>query len=683
MNDEAHLTPAFARLLIAVRRLSPAGKLDGKRFHTLLVSATERGLGEKPFDFPLDLDLRESERFRRVYEAEKRLRLHEAPDRKAAETTLTQLALQQPTARTVVFVERPEDAARVAQRIEKAFGRDRVALLTGAMRGWERDRLTKESKAFASFQDARQPSEGTWLVATSAGEVGVNISGERLVTMLTESDHLLQRLGRLNRFGDQDGEPHRIGEAHVVYVPAKNPEKDGLLAQIKTMEYLRGLPELGGEHDVSCRVLHENPPGADTRSAEPRMARLEDWVIDLWSQTTVGNEIVPPVEKWLHGKQDAEYPETTVAWREEVRWLAQPGVSREDLNRAFEVYRLLPHECLSEPSSRVLEKLRDIASTRGDQRAILVSSDGEASVCTVAELASESRDLQYGTVLLEPGCGGLERGMFRPEQSGESTLYDVADNVGPDESRCRYLAEFDGNRWLWRRLGRSQDSEEGPDPRDYKGIARMARQLGLRVPLVVGLPGENTDDEGGIVRFLLFFAGPAKPKVKRVATELEAHCLAVQRSAAEFGNRLAGTALGECFSAAGYLHDRGKANELWQRAMGGNVDMPLAKTAGGGAPLLLAGFRHELASLVGAPEGTDDLALYLVGSHHGWGRPYWPPKAYDRKQANKSQKAAEVAARRFGDLQRLWGPWGLAYLDAVFKAADGLVSSAEECSEGE
>jgi CRISPR-associated endonuclease/helicase Cas3 len=414
---------------------------------------------------------------RRVYEAEKRLRLHEAVDKKAAEGILAELALKEPATRTIVFVERPEDAARMADRIEKAASPERVALLTGTMRGWERDSLTKDSTAFGSFQRSQTPPEPTWLVATSAGEVGVNISSERLVTMLVESDHLLQRLGRLNRFGDQDGEPHRTGEAHVVYVPAKNPEKDGLLAQVKTLEYLRELAAMDGGPSVSCRRLHENPPGAETRSAEPRTARLEAWAIDLWSQTTAGNGIAPPVEDWLHGKQDAEYPETTVAWREEVEFLVQPEVSREDRERALEAYRLLPHERLSEPSNRVQEKLRQIAKIRGETHALFVSSDGDTSVLTVTELAEETRDLRYGTVVLPPGCGGLKRGMFQAGESGEGTVYDVADASGCDEPRRRYLVTFNGELWLWKRLGATGESAEGPDPRDNAAVARMARTL--------------------------------------------------------------------------------------------------------------------------------------------------------------------------------------------------------------
>src|SRR5262249_50408219 len=155
-------------------------------------------------------------RFHRVYEAEKRLQLAEMPDAQSAARRLIRLALDQPAPRTILFIEEPETALKVARELEKSGAAGRVALLTGTMRGRERDQL--RDTVFQEFERPELPAEPVWLVATSAGEVGVNISGERLITMLTESDHLLQRLGRLNRFGDQEGEPHRVGEAHVLFV---------------------------------------------------------------------------------------------------------------------------------------------------------------------------------------------------------------------------------------------------------------------------------------------------------------------------------------------------------------------------------------------------------------------------------------------------------------------------------
>jgi CRISPR-associated endonuclease/helicase Cas3 len=90
---------------------------------------------------------------------------------------------------------------------------------------------------------------------------------------------------------------------------------------------------------------------------------------------------------------------------------------------------------------------------------------------------------------------------------------------------------------------------------------------------------------------------------------------------------------------------------------------------------LLAGFRHELESLVRARAQTAcDEALHLIGSHHGWARPNWEARAYDRERPAESECAALEAARRFARVQAEWGHWGLAYLEAILKAADGIAS---------
>ena len=87
--------------------------------------------------------------------------------------------------------------------------------------------------------------------------------------------------------------------------------------------------------------------------------------------------------------------------------------------------------------------------------------------------------------------------------------------------------------------------------------------------------------------------------------------------------------------------------------------------------------RHELASLLHAGD-IDDLTLHLIASHHGWGRPHFEPKAYDRQDGlAKSTEAINASLERFIRLQQQYGPWGLAYLEAIFKAADGIASAAD------
>ena len=228
VNDEAHLSPAFARLLEGVHAMNPTSRLPGKHFRVLLLSATPSASDLKAFDHsPLE-DAARSDAFRRIFEAPKNLTLHEVEGR-IIDSKMWQLAVEHPAARTLVFIEQPEKAAAFGARLAKD-GHE-ATLLTGTMRGFERDELAKSDPVFKKFLE-REPSKApVWLVSTSAGEVGVNLTCERMITGLVEADHLLQRFGRLNRFGLSEG------EAHLVYTQP-NEKKTKLL---QTLEYLRNL----------------------------------------------------------------------------------------------------------------------------------------------------------------------------------------------------------------------------------------------------------------------------------------------------------------------------------------------------------------------------------------------------------------------------------------------------------
>ena len=139
---------------------------------------------------------------------------------------------------------------------------------------------------------------------------------------------------------------------------------------------------------------------------------------------------------------------------------------------------------------------------------------------------------------------------------------------------------------------------------------------------------------------------------------------------------------------AGAWHDRGKANPVWQRAAGATSGQLVAKSVGGTMnPRLLGGYRHEFGSVVHAERDLPDaavggawlrdLTLHLVAAHHGHARPGFADQRHWGGVASEPELAATArrVERRFDELQRRLGPWRLAWLEAIVKAADAWVSA--------
>ena len=136
----------------------------------------------------------------------------------------------------------------------------------------------------------------------------------------------------------------------------------------------------------------------------------------------------------------------------------------------------------------------------------------------------------------------------------------------------------------------------------------------------------------------------------------------------------------------------GKQREWWQRAVGNDKPTPLAKTGHHYFNNEInCGYRHEFGSLVdslddkeltGLTEIQQDLVLHLISAHHGYARPHFPKRAFDREQREQlNLELAKDVMMRFERLQKHFGWWQLAYLEAVLKAADALASSHAEENE--
>jgi CRISPR-associated endonuclease/helicase Cas3 len=203
---------------------------------------------------------------------------------------------------------------------------------------------------------------------------------------------------------------------------------------------------------------------------------------------------------------------------------------------------------------------------------------------------------------------------------------------------------------------------------------------------------------------------------------LSTHSLAVALRAAEHA-KTAGLpdSIISAFHLAGLLHDTGKADPRFQTILiacspgfAPTADQFLAKSAriprssrDADAQRKAAGYpkggRHELLSTRLAESATTmlqgieekDLVLHLIASHHGKCRPFAPvveddagtqrivtcvsaDQSLTHSAASGLERLDSGISERFWHLQARFSPWGLAWLEALFRLADQQVSASEQ-----
>jgi CRISPR-associated endonuclease/helicase Cas3 len=718
VHDEAHLEPAFQQLLIEIENEQRHGRFpDRHPLRVMELSATSRGHGEVFKLTPAD----EADDFvkQRIH-AKKTMTFHSIDDeKKQLADKLVELAIVHKDSQgaILIFVRTVDDLVKVVAELRKE--KQNVQQLTGTMRGLERDRMTDPRKKeacpiFARFMrppNADAPDSERWkvdpkpgtvyLVCTSAGEVGVNISADHLVCDLSPFDSMAQRFGRVNRFGLRDDT--RIDIVHLTAFKEDNKidqRRAKTLILLKTLNG-NGSPTVLGELKLEDRLAAFSP--------QPTILPVSDILFDAWALTTIRDKLPgrPPVAEYLHGVSDWEPPQTKVAWRTEVDAITGELLERykpEDLVDAItgellerykpedllDEYPLKPHELLGDRSDRVHKELVKLAERFPNTPTWIIDESGKVTPTPFDIIAEKTGKelIERKTVLLPHHVGGLTKqglldGSYPPPTKKDEPPVvinnDVADALVNEQRLPIRLRVWD-------------------DDPDFDTKAE-----GMRLILRIDFPPseENEDEKQSSWHW---FERPIPRENSKNAKEpvlLDDHVTDVVRNLVDEKEKgiLSRLTLDldperdamfkKVILVAAKFHDLGKKRELWQRSIGRPARLAhlwFGKSGRRWRPRDIAEYRHEFGSLIdlqneeafkSLDDESKDLVQHLIATHHGQGRPHFTSaQTIDPNSTTAVCDAIAIEVpRRYARLQRKFGRWGLAYIESLLRAADYAASA--------
>jgi CRISPR-associated endonuclease/helicase Cas3 len=706
--DEAHLVPAFERLIEQIASGvdadgRPLGALQAAQaasvppLHVLSLSATgRRRSGAR--SFMLDEADTAHAVVRQRLNARKRLMLFpqvsgkELPEVLATHAWDMSARGQMPL-RTIVFVNSRDHAQKVRAALEKLVGKPgQTELFVGGRRVHEREEAARRLRTLGFIAGSTRPlAQPVFLVATSAGEVGIDLDADHAVCDLVAWERMVQRLGRVNRRG--------LGDAAVAVVPAAHDDAQVQARQGAVIDVLQALPHgPDGSLDASPTAITALKTDPDGRAAIERASTpaplhppLTRALVDSWAMTSMDEHTGrPEVAPWIRGWPDEEEPpQATIVWRTHLPVTDEGQLfTRRDMELFLDAASPHLSEQLETDVGRVLEWLLDRVKAvlaappaqptpAGDGRPIteddvvavvLNDAAAECRALRPADLRETSkreleRLLRGSTLVVDRRLGGLTAGLLDEDNS----------DAVPDVTE----------------LG--TDAAPGPVPFqvqriDTEALAKPA--AGWRLEASIAL--QRTEE--GVSAWLV-----VRSRIDQSAGSEEgrsgahrAQWLSEHQEWTESTARRLAQALAlspddtEMLAAAARLHDEGKREARWQRAFhapdGGQP--PYAKTVGRPDLALLDGYRHEFGSLPHAEASERvkslapdlrELCLHLIAAHHGAARPVIRTSGAAEPPSRAAQRARDIALR-YAALSKTWGPWALAWWESLLRAADQQAS---------
>jgi CRISPR-associated endonuclease/helicase Cas3 len=784
--DEAHLVAPFEKLLETIANgesaLGPRDEALRKLippFKLLSLSATGRAHTGQPFGLQA-ADLNHAVVKRRL-DATKRLSvLHLDEEAKLKDVLAEQawnLAEKGAAAvRIIVFCDKREDAkAALAAVRDRANGKEKegiprinveTQLFVGGRRMFEREQVAEWLKEHGFIAGSKvTPAHPTFVFATSAGELGVDLDADHMVSDLVAWERMVQRLGRVNRRGDGNAEVVVIAESGPKLTkPVKDAVKkeggdrteieskivakyEALVARTRTrLSPLGLLPLKDGKADASPGAIRALKLMAETKAdvraildaattPAPLRPALTRALVDAWSMTSLREHSGrPEIEPWLRGWREDEPPQTSVVWRIHLPVRKPDAVTQKEIEAFFEAAPPHASEMLETETHRVVEWLID-------RTKVLRNASKNQTLTSTSSEADVNRDgvnarIGPGDVVafaLNP-AGDLRSFKFVGPRSGP-TMASSSSSAGyildclrledldftGDETRSKKNKEtlehgLEGATLIVDarlggiRNGLLESTEEGI-PLTVDGLETWYEPIGGE-PVVrfrVRVADDDTTlnaqenqrwrqrlkfstslrDNGEPSRWLIVekWLHDSATEDDRSSGEpqfVDQHQQRVERQVRRLAQRL-GLPIGytNMLVVAARLHDEGKRAKRWQRAFNALCDGDYAKTTGPINVALLDGYRHEFGSvpiaanhadILSLPDDDKDLALHIIAAHHGFARPLIGVNGCEDAPPSTLDERARDVALRFARLQKRWGPWGLAWWEALLRAADQQAS---------
>lgn len=751
--DEAHLVPPFEKLLEAIAAGLAMFGARGKElrmlipaFNLLSLSATGRTPVSTPFGLH-DADLVHPV-VRRRLDAPKLLRVVSGPDDNTnladalAEAAWRLTDSGQRALRIIVFSDKREMTTAAKAAVEKLAKGDGKAgrpavevdteLFVGGRRVFERERAAGWLKARGFIAGSTvERTRAVFVFATSAGEVGVDLDADHMVSDVVAWERMVQRLGRVNRRGE--------GQAQVIIVK-EPPSNEALGALTKArhelsitdlrliadaeqkdavLQLVSRLPSSGeGGYDASpgaLRALKLSAPSdpkvlsllTTATTPAPLRPAVSRALVDSWSMTSLEKHTGrPEITPWLRGWTD-DAPQTAVAWR---RYLPVPlnGIgTRKRIEEFFDAAPPHASEMLETETFRVLRWLEararkllapatatPVDGTNSADRAPLRKGD------VVAILLTPAGDLKQAPLRLEDldfsgdtdardakrRREGIERLLMGATLVLDARLGGLlGDGLLDHEIEDLPRTADDGSPWLTAATPMAGDDPAVPLVRfrvrvvnaDRDGEPEWRESFRLAI---------ESSDEGEPLRYLIVENSASEERRSTGRPQVvDEHHAWVERRARDLAVSLRlPSEYVDLLAIAARLHDEGKRAARWQRAFNAADDgCDYAKTRGPINFALLDGYRHEFGSLLSAlkdprvdalPHDLQDLALHLIAAHHGFARPVIGTSGCGEAPPSVLEQRAREVALRFARLQERWGPWGLAWWESLIRAADQQAS---------